>query len=339
MRRVGPTMERFAEFLCFCRRMGSGYYDIASSTSPSSASSAHVEPAAAVGTDPSSSAQNAKVESWQQWWRNECQRNSCWVLLYRILSNDIVYKGIRFFLMGHIIFMTILTLQLRGLTVGTAIVMLLALWYTCNPILHEDFNIEIFLRFKQIVNEVLHNMGRLRDKQPGLFCIATCSVSVIILVLDHMTNGMLLKYMIFMIIILVPSMALCISPTKISACPPPSNRRESDSEIEEFLPAATETNIQILTEAGDVGEYSATSTTALAKTSKENEEQEFLNDGDLAGRKMPSHEDGSSDGLELSDLELSEKSSTSSGTGQSDSEFEIIDRQEIGKLCTSQNST
>ncbi|XP_011138750.1 uncharacterized protein LOC105182756 isoform X3 [Harpegnathos saltator] len=238
---------------------------------------------------------------------------------------------------------TILTLQLRGLTVGTAIVMLLALWYTCNPILHEDFNIEImysrFLRFKQIVNEVLHNMGRLRDKQPGLFCIATCSVSVIILVLDHMTNGMLLKYMIFMIIILVPSMALCISPTKISACPPPSNRRESDSEIEEFLPAATETNIQILTEAGDVGEYSATSTTALAKTSKENEEQEFLNDGDLAGRKMPSHEDGSSDGLELSDLELSEKSSTSSGTGQSDSEFEIIDRQEIGKLCTSQNST
>lgn len=54
---------------------------------------------------------------------------------------------------------------------------------------------------------------------------------------------------------------------------------------------------------------------------------------------MPSHEDGSSDGLELSDLELSEKSSTSSCSGQSDSEFEIIDRQEIGKLCTLQNST
>jgi hypothetical protein len=53
---------------------------------------------------------------------------------------------------------------------------------------------------------------------------------------------------------------------------------------------------------------------------------------------MPSHEDGSSDGLELSDLELSEKNSTSSCSGQSDSEFEIIDQQEIGKLCTSEDT-
>ncbi|XP_014471698.1 PREDICTED: uncharacterized protein LOC106742873 [Dinoponera quadriceps] len=212
-----------------------------------------------------------------------------------------------------------------------------------SPDLRENLEVEVlcsrFEQLKEIVKKMLHQMGQLRNKQPGLFCIIVCSASMLIWLSDYVLNGMLLKYVFFMLILLAPIVVIYLPVRRLPARPPPSNRRESDSEIEEFLPAATETNIQILTKAGEVGEYSPTPTSAVTEAPKEQEEQEFLNDGDLAGHKMPSHEDGSSDGLELSDLELSEKSSTSSRSSQSDSEFEIIDRQEIGKLCTPQNST
>ncbi|XP_032688099.1 uncharacterized protein LOC116852150 isoform X2 [Odontomachus brunneus] len=241
-------------------------------------------------------------------------------------------------------------LHLRGLSMSSGILLLLTIWFNMILIIQiitnhhtMDFEIEMLFskldQLKQMAKKMLHSMGQLRDEQPGLFCIAACSVSVIMWLLDYVMNGMLLKYIFFMLILLISAVMIYLTVRRLSVRPPPSNRRESDSEIEEFLPAATETNIQILTKAGDVGEYSSTPTSALAEAPKEHEEQEFLNDNDLAGHKMPSHEDGSSDGLELSDLELSEKSSTSSCSGQSDSEFEIIDQQEIGKLCTSQNTT
>ena len=86
---------------------------------------------------------------------------------------------------------------------------------------------------------------------------------------------------------------------------------------------------------------------------------DIFNDDDLVGLKMPSHEEGSTDGLELSELELSasetdidgikfqsshfEKCSSSeeeveldatsktllNHSRDSDSDFEIIDSQEI----------
>lgn len=87
---------------------------------------------------------------------------------------------------------------------------------------------------------------------------------------------------------------------------------------------------------------------------------EFFNDEDLIGLRMPSHEDGSTDGVELSELEFSEndvdgikfqtghfeKSSSSEGEAElepdtkkiignseeSDCDFEIIDSQEIANL-------
>lgn len=82
---------------------------------------------------------------------------------------------------------------------------------------------------------------------------------------------------------------------------------------------------------------------------------EFFNDEDLIGLKMPSHEDGSTDGVEVSELELSaeetdvdgikfqrghfEKGSSSeeeaeliSHSDESGSEFEIIYGQEVDDL-------
>lgn len=95
-----------------------------------------------------------------------------------------------------------------------------------------------------------------------------------------------------------------------------------------------------------------------------NDDDDDDDDDDLVGFKMPSHEEGSTDGLELSELELSsgetdidgikfksghfEKGSSSSeedvkldeksktllneSSDDSDSEFEIIDSRDIGNF-------
>ncbi|KAF3426257.1 hypothetical protein E2986_07394 [Frieseomelitta varia] len=200
------------------------------------------------------------------------------------------------------------------------------------------------------IKSVIHSLKQLRKEQPGVFCTAVCSLSLGLWIIGRTINGILLIYTICMSILLGPALLLKL-PSKMVV------HKEWDSEIEEFLPAVTEDNLQVLTRAGESGDQSPTPTSVLSDA-----QNEFLIDEDLLGLKMPSHEDGSTDGVEVSELELSaeetdvdgikfqsghfEKGSSSeeeaeleplssklvSHSDESGSEFEIIDGQEIDNL-------
>ncbi|XP_076168708.1 uncharacterized protein LOC143147381 isoform X2 [Ptiloglossa arizonensis] len=193
------------------------------------------------------------------------------------------------------------------------------------------------------VKLAIHSLKQLRKDQPGVFFTAVCSLSLGLWIIGRAINGVLLAYTICMSILLGPALLLKLPNKMISY-------KEWDSEIEEFLPAVTEDNLQVLTRAGESGDQSPTPTSVLSDA-----QNEFFNDEDLIGLKMPSHEDGSTDGVEVSELELSaeetdvdgikfqrghfEKGSSSeeeaeliSHSDESGSEFEIIYGQEVDDL-------
>ncbi|XP_015122292.1 reticulophagy regulator 3 [Diachasma alloeum] len=200
------------------------------------------------------------------------------------------------------------------------------------------------------VKSTCDSLRTLRENQPGVFCAGVCSASLVLWLIGRAISGVLLTYTLCMSILLGPVLLLRL-PSKI--CP----TKEWDNEIEEFLPAVTEDNLEVLKRAGEDGDHSPTPPSG-SKTPNDP-----FNDDELIGLKMPSHEDGSTDGLELSELELStegdndvadikiqtghfEGSSssdddgelelknpeTSSNSDNSESEFEIIDSLEITGL-------
>ncbi|XP_076473746.1 uncharacterized protein LOC117156770 isoform X2 [Bombus vancouverensis nearcticus] len=202
----------------------------------------------------------------------------------------------------------------------------------------------------KIIKSAIYWLKQLRKEQPGVFCTAVCSLSLGLWIIGRAINGILLTYTICMSILLGPPLLLKL-PSKMVV------QKEWDSEIEEFLPAVTEDNLQVLTRAGESGDQSPTPTSVLSDA-----QNEFLIDEDLLGLKIPSHEDGSTDGVEVSELDLSaeetdvdgikfqsghfEKGSSSEEeaelepissklvihSDESGSEFEIIDGQDIDNL-------
>lgn len=144
---------------------------------------------------------------------------------------------------------------------------------------------------------------------------------------------------------------------------------ECDSEIgDEFLPVVTEANLQVLNRVGDTGDHSPTPTSVLSDTQNDSfYDEDFIEAFHEKMLTLPYYGEGSTDGVEMSELELSagendaegeddikfqtghfEKSSSSSSEEEAfdakkistvssdesngDSDFEIIDKEEIIKM-------
>ncbi|XP_033219134.1 reticulophagy regulator 2-like [Belonocnema kinseyi] len=277
-------------------------------------------------------------------------------ILESILLWENSVNSISVVIVFNILFWGIVVLEIRGFAAASSAALVIVIGYSTveNQAQKEKGPISKVSQTKaEQIDKIVakakstwKNLKQLRKDQPGVFCTAVCTLSLGIWLIGRTINGVLLAYTICMSILIGPALILQVPSRALS-------NKEWDSEIEEFLPVVTEDNLEVLKLAGESGDHSPTPPPVVS---------EMKNDPfDLVGLKMPSHEEGSTDGLELSELELSagetdidgikfqsghfEKGSSSGeeeveldlksqsflshSREDSDSEFEIIDSHEI----------
>ncbi|XP_076671153.1 uncharacterized protein LOC143370226 [Andrena cerasifolii] len=298
----------------------------------------------------------------------EASRRLCGILESILLWENSV-NSISVVIVFNILFWGIIVLEVRGFAAASSAALVVVLCYSTleAQVRKENRAVdaaasyaksEQIEKIKKKVKSAIHSLKQLRREQLGVFYTAVCSLSFGLWTIGRTINGILLAYTICMGILLGPALLLKLPNKMIS-------HKEWDSEIDEFLPAVTEDNLQVLTRAGESGDQSPTPTSVLSDA-----QNEFFDDEDLMALKMPSHEDGSTDGVEASELELSAEETdvdgvkfqsghfqkgsyhretpeldldleldplsrkliTISHSDESGSEFEIIDSQEIDDL-------
>ncbi|EZA62677.1 hypothetical protein X777_07492 [Ooceraea biroi] len=216
------------------------------------------------------------------------------------------------------------------------------------------------------LHSVWKRLGQLRNERREIYQFLLCSVAIGLWLFGRISSSSSRNTIYWSIIFAPPVLRL---PLRISEMITTYLRSHGDwrcdSDIEdEFLPVVTEANLQVLNRVGETGDRSPTPTLTSALWDDFNGP---LNDEDLVeGLNIPSHEEGSTDGVELSELELSvsendaeendmkfqaghfEKSSSSSSEEEildsnkisavssdesnGDSDFEIIDKEEVAKI-------
>ncbi|XP_036142436.1 uncharacterized protein LOC105840904 isoform X2 [Monomorium pharaonis] len=209
---------------------------------------------------------------------------------------------------------------------------------------------------------------KLRSEKPGLYCTVLCLVAFGLWLLGHINPST--PYSIYWGIVLgslILRLPLKLS-DKVSEYFMSHKEWQCDSEIEdEFLPVVTEANLQVLNRVGETGDHSPTPTSMQSDTQNDSfYDEDFIEGLQEIAFNIPYHGEGSTDGVELSELELSvgendaeengikfqtghfEKSSSSSSedvfdgkkiitvssdeSNGGDSDFEIIDKEEIAKI-------
>ncbi|OAD58650.1 hypothetical protein WN48_10534, partial [Eufriesea mexicana] len=288
----------------------------------------------------------------------EAPKRLCGILESILFWENSVYS-ISVVIVFNILFWGIIVLEVRGFAAASSAALVVVLCYSTleTQVQKENKALDIAASYAKAeqsekigkrIKSAINNLKQLRKEQPGVFCAAVCSLSLGLWIIGRTINGVLFTYTICMSILLGPALLLKL-PSKMVL------HKEWDSEIEEFLPAVTEDNLQVLTRAGESGDQSPTPTSVLS-------DAEFFNDEDLIGLKMPSHEDESTDSAEVSELELSAEetdvdgikfrsghfkkgssseeeaelepipSNLASHSDESGSEFEIIDGHDVDNL-------
>ncbi|XP_051176301.1 uncharacterized protein LOC127291283 [Leptopilina boulardi] len=284
----------------------------------------------------------------------------------RWFINFLSVNSISVVIVFNILFWGIVVLEIRGFAAASSAVLIVLCYSTIENQLQKEkkeISNSSQIKAEQIekilikIKSIWKSFTQLRKDQPGLFCTTICTISLGLWLIGRTVNGVLLAYTICMSILIGPSLLLQI-PSKVLT------NKEWDSEIEEFLPAVTEDILQVLKLASDSGDHLPTPISVASNIRNDpfNDDDDD-DDDDLVGFKMPSHEEGSTDGLELSELELSsgetdvdgmkfqsghfEKGSSSEddvkldqkskillneSSEDSDSEFEIIDSRDIGNF-------
>lgn len=210
---------------------------------------------------------------------------------------------------------------------------------------------------------------QLRSEQPGLHCAILCFVAFGLWLFGHVNPSTHLSlYWGVVLGPLIMRLPLKLS-DKLSEYFKSHKEWGCDSEIgDEFLPVVTEANLEVLNRVGDTGDHSPTPTSVLSDTQNDSfYDEDFIEAFQEKILTLTHYEEGSTDGVEMSELELSagendaegeddikfqtghfEKSSSSSSEEEAfdakkiiavssdesngDSDFEIIDKEEIVKM-------
>ncbi|KAL0119733.1 hypothetical protein PUN28_007878 [Cardiocondyla obscurior] len=212
------------------------------------------------------------------------------------------------------------------------------------------------------------SLQKLRSEKPGLHCAILCLMAFGLWILGHVNPST--SYSIYWGIVLgslILRLPLKLS-DKLSEYFMSHREWQCDSEIEdEFLPVVTEANLQVLNRVGETGDHSPTPTSVQSDTQNDSfYDEDFIEGLQEIAFNVPYHGEGSTDGVELSELELSvgdndaeedgikfktghfEKSSSSSSEedafdgkkiiavssdeSNDDNDFEIIDKEEVAKI-------
>ncbi|KAJ8683235.1 hypothetical protein QAD02_019027 [Eretmocerus hayati] len=264
----------------------------------------------------------------------------------------------------NILFWGFVVLEVRGIAAASSAALVIVFCYSTLETHDEEASSfqTPFSKAEQVeklvkkAKSTFDNIVQMQQEQPRAFCTAVCTVSLALWAIARHVDSVLITYAICMSIFMGPAILLRSPSGELQY-------KEWDSEIDDFLPAVTEDNLLVLRRAGDTGDRSPT-----PPTSNSTSPDDQYNDEDLVGLKMPSHEEGSADDLDLSELELSagetdtdgirfqslhfERGSSSSDedaadlgiVGKSqfddvdgdsdDSEFEIIDQKEVVHLMS-----
>lgn len=235
--------------------------------------------------------------------KSDASKRLCGILESILLWENSV-NSISVVIVFNILFWGIIVLEVRGFAAASSAALVIVLCYSTfeaqvqKEIKPSDTGIsnakvEQIEKIGRRIKLAISSLKQLRKEQPGVFCTAVCSLSLGLWIIGRTMNGVLLAYTICMSILVGPGLLLKL-PGKMIL------HKDWDNEIEEFLPAVTEDNLQVLTRAGESGDQSPTPTSVLSDV-----QNEFFEEEELMGLKMPSHEDGSTDGVEASELELS----------------------------------
>ncbi|XP_071649001.1 uncharacterized protein [Temnothorax longispinosus] len=243
-------------------------------------------------------------------------------------------------------------------------------------------------RVRSSLRRLWKSLRKMRSEQPGLHCAVLCLVAFGLWFLAHLNLSTLCTiYWGGVLVILILHLLHLKLPDKVSEYFKsqrgiiesiknfPEKKTDiskikhwqCNSEIEdEFLPIVTEANLQVLNRVGETGDHSPTPTSVRSDTQNDSFYEDFIEGLQEIAFNMPYHGEGSTDGVELSELELSvgendaeedgikfqaghfEKSSSSSSEEEvfdgkkiiavssdesnGDSDFEIIDKEEIAKI-------
>lgn len=236
---------------------------------------------------------------------SEASRRLCRVLESILLWENSV-NSISVVIVFNILFWGIVVLEVRGFAAASSAALVIVLCYSTFEAQVQketkpgsdtgisNAKTEQIEKIGRRIKLAIRGLKRLRKEQPGVFCTAVCSLSLGLWIIGRTMNSVLLAYTICMSILVGPSLLLKL-PGKMIL------HKDWDNEIEEFLPAVTEDSLQVLTRAGESGDQSPTPTSVLSDV-----QNEFFEEEELMGLKMPSHEDvASADGVEVSELELS----------------------------------
>ncbi|KAK0174365.1 hypothetical protein PV327_010142 [Microctonus hyperodae] len=204
----------------------------------------------------------------------------------------------------NMLFWSIVVLEVRGIAAASSAALVVVLGQsTLEARVKNEYNASNStasqtktLQIRYILRKAKNNFERvksLRQDRPSTFCSGMCTLSIILWLIGRTINGVLITYIICMSILLGPVLLFKI-PKSVFLI------KEWDSEIDEFLPAVTDDSLKILKRAGDMGDRSPTP----PSESSDNQIDPF-NDNEFIESKMPSHDDGSTDGLDIFELELS----------------------------------
>ncbi|XP_011497481.1 PREDICTED: uncharacterized protein LOC105361888 isoform X2 [Ceratosolen solmsi marchali] len=275
-----------------------------------------------------------------------------------VLLWENAYNSISVAMAFNILFWGFVVLEVRGFAAASSAALVIVLCYSTLETQEEVPNLQIWQsrneQLEKLVKKVkltFENLLHMQQEQPKVFCIIICTISLGLWLIGRNLDSILFTYTLCMGILLGPAFLLRLLCKELSY-------KEWDNEMEEFLPAVTEDSLQVLKRAGETGDRSPTPPNQDMNISHQ------FNDEDLFDLKIPSHDDGSTDGLELSELELSnsetdidgirfqtgyfERDSSSSdddvdlGLGSKkfneddydseNSEFEIIDSRDVANL-------
>ncbi|XP_068082467.1 reticulophagy regulator 3 [Anabrus simplex] len=154
-----------------------------------------------------------------------------------------------------------------------------------------------------VLKDYYIRLKTLRDTQPGLFCCGMCLCFSVLTLIGRTVPGLVISYCLIMIIMIGPGIWIHLlhPPSMIQhvwnfhAVLHPS--QDTDSEVEDYLPEQTGENLALLQLAGDANEEEQNDESLIIA-------EEFgLESADI--NTVLAQEEGSTDGLDISEFDLS----------------------------------
>lgn len=165
-------------------------------------------------------------------------------------------------------------------------------------------------------------LKNMRDDQPGTFCCLMCASFLVLTVIGRTVPGCVIGYILIMTIMVGPGIFIHVLPPatvqrlKNFFVSFKERGRDTDSEVEEYLPEQTGENLALLQQAGEPVEDEQQDDSVIPEEfglELETNGNDQTAPDSLATQTsfvtgmnvMPSHEEGSTDGLDISDFDLS----------------------------------